>query len=147
MENNDANVQRIEAELQGEADRSGGIIAQVRQTQQRIAEIEAALTEKRTALEQCRQTLTAMTANAQGITKQFLELRTKESSLAADIAGREADCNGLEESMQQTQQRMEQLNADLSAGAARKHEAQNRLNDCRKELKKAQETVTAAKKT
>ena len=60
-----------------------------------------------------------MTANAQGLTKQFLELRGKESSLAADVAGRQADVRGLEESMAQTKERLEQLNADLSAGAAR----------------------------
>ena len=88
-----------------------------------------------------------MTASAQGMTKQYLELRAKESNLAADIAGRQADVRGLEESMIGTQDRLQQLNADLSAGAARHHEAQTNLDATRKELRKAQEEVTAANNT
>ena len=88
-----------------------------------------------------------MTANAQGLTRQYLELRGKESSLAADIAGRQADVRGLEESMIQTRQRMEQLNSDLSAGASRRHEAEVNLEDSRKQLRRAQEDVTAANNT
>ena len=147
VENNNANISRIEEELKGQEDRSGGIVSQIDQTKARIEEIEAALTEKRRELDELQHKLTAMTANAQGLTKQFLELRGKESSLAADVAGRQADVRGLEESMAQTKERLEQLNADLSAGAARQQEAQTNLDGCRRELKKAQEEVTAANNT
>ena len=147
VENNNNNLHRIEEELQGDADRSGGIVAQIEQTQERIGEIAASLEKKRTALEQCSQELAGMTANAQGLTRQFLELRGKESNLTADIAGREADCRGLEESMLQTRQRMEQLNADLSAGASRHHEARSNLENSRRELRSARENVTAANNT
>ena len=146
-ENNAANIARIEEELQGQEDRSGGIVSQIAQTSQRIEEIQTTLESKRKALEQLQQELSAMTANAQGLTKQYLELRGKESSLAADIAGRQADVRGLEDSMLQTRDRMEQLNADLSSGAARRHEAEMNLDASRKELKKAQEDVTAANNT
>ena len=147
VENNNANIARIEEELQGDEDRSGGIVAQVQQTRQRVAEIEETLASKRNELDGLQQQLTAMTANAQGMTKQFLELRGKESSLAADIAGRQADVRGLEESMIQTRERLEQINSDLSAGAARHHEAQTNLDESRKELRRAQENVTAANNT
>ena len=139
VENNNANISRIEEELKGQEDRSGGIVSQIDQTKARIEEIEAALTGKRRELDELQHKLTAMTASAQGLTKQFLELRGKESSLAADVAGRQADVRGLEESMAQTKERLEQLNADLSAGAARQQEAQTNLDNCRRELKKAQE--------
>ena len=147
VENNNANISRIEEELKGQEDRSGGIVSQIDQTKARIEEIEAALAGKRRELDDLQHKLTAMTASAQGLTKQFLELRGKESSLAADVAGRQADVRGLEESMAQTKERLEQLNADLSAGAARQQEAQTNLDGCRRELKKAQEEVTAANNT
>ena len=147
IENNGANLARIEEELHGQEDRSGGIVTQIDQTKARIQEIEATLAEKRRDLDTLQQNLAAMTANAQGITRQFLELRGKESSLAADIAGRQADVRGLEESMLQTRERLEQLNADLSAGAARRHEAQTNLDASRKELRRAQDNVTAANNT
>ncbi|MBQ6719177.1 MAG: chromosome segregation protein SMC [Oscillospiraceae bacterium] len=146
-QNNAANIARIEEELQGQDDRSGGIVAQIDQTAQRIAEIEHMLAAKKADLEKLQLKLAAMTANAQGLTKQYLELRGKESSLAADIAGRQADVRGLEESMVQTRERLEQLTGDLSSGASRHHEAEMNLQNCRKELRKAQEDVTAANNT
>ena len=142
--NNNTNLARIEEELKGQEDRSGGIAAQIRQAEDRIRQIESDLAQKRTALEQCQQELAAMTANAQGLTRQFLELRTKESSLTADIAGREADCGGLEESIRQVRQRLEQLQADMAAGAERKKDAKSQLDTTRKELRTARENVTAA---
>ena len=147
VDNNNANIARIEEELKGQDDRSGGINTQIEQAHLRIAEIENQLKDKRSAIEKLQQELAAMTVSAQGMSRQFLELRGKESSLAADIAGREADCRGLEESMQQSAQRLEQLSSDLSAGAARAHEAKSNLTACRKELRTAQENVTAAGNT
>ena len=63
-ENNEANIARIEEELLGQEDRSGGIAAQIDQTRQRIAEIENTLLLKQQTLTQLQQKLTAMTANA-----------------------------------------------------------------------------------
>ena len=147
MSNNDANITRIQEELQGQEDRSGGITAQITQTEDRIHQIENALKDKRRELEALQQQLAAMTANAQGMTKQYLELRGRESSLAADIAGRQADVRGLEDSMTQTQERLQQLNADLEAGTSRYHEARTNLDATRAQLRKAQEEVTASNNT
>lgn len=147
IENNASNIARIEEELKGQDDRSGGITTQISQTQNRIAEIDRALAQKRAQLDELQNQLTAMTANAQGITRQFLELRGRESSLAADVAGRQADVRGLEESMIQTQQRLEQLRGDLASGASRRHETQMNLDNARRQLHSAQENVTAANNT
>ena len=147
VDNNNANIARIGEELQGQEDRSGGIVAQILQAQRRIDEIQETLAGKRRELDELQQQLTAMTATAQGRNKQFLELRSRESTLAADIAGREADVRGLEESMLGTRERMTQLDGDLAAGAVRRHEAEMNLADCRKQLRAAQETVTAANNT
>jgi len=147
VDNNNGNIARIEEELKGDEDRSGGIVAQIEQANSRIAEIDEELSKKRRVLDTLQQELTAMTANAQGLTRQFLELRGKETSLAADIAGREADIRGLEESMAQTNERRNQLKEDLSSGEGRQQLAQTDLDQCRRELRRAQENVTAANNT
>lgn len=147
MDNNASNIARIEEELRGEDDRSGGIALQLQQTRERIGSIALALKEKDAALDKIQEELAAMTANAQGLTKRYLELRAKEAGLAADIAAAEADSRGLEESMLITRQRLSQLESDLAAGTARHHEARMNLDNCRGELKRAREEVTAANNT
>ena len=147
IRNNADNIHRIEEELQGQEDRSGGIGAQMEQAQQRICEIETTLTQKRQELSTLQQELAAMTASAQGITRQFLELRAKESNLTADLAGREADIRGLEGSIGENEARMQQLRSDLDAGNAREQEAQQNLSACQKALQKARDEVTASGNT
>ena len=147
VENNNNNIARIDEELKGDEDRSGGIVTQIDQARHRITEIEEALAQKRRVLDTLQNELTAMTANAQGMTKQFLELRGKETSLAADIAGREADIRGLEESIAQSDARLTELRSDLQSGQERINEAKSNLDDCRRQLRKAQDDVTAAGNT
>ena len=147
VENNAGNIARIEEEMKGAEDRSGGIAAQIGQARQRIAEIDAALTVRNAELNKLQQELAAMTASSQGLTKQYLELRNQEATLSADIAGREADIRGLQESTAQTAERIAQLDSDLSAGQERQQQAQKNLDACRKELRRAQEDVTAANNT
>ncbi len=145
--NNEQNIKRIEEELQGQEDRSGGIGQQIAQTQDRIGEIDATLAEKRRSLELLQSRLSAMTASAQGLTRQFLELRGQETSLASDIAGRQADLRGLQDSLELTKSRAAELDADLSSGEERLDQAQAALNATRNELRKAQEEVTANNNT
>ena len=147
VENNNANITRIEEELKGQDDRSGGIAAQMEQANARIDQIAAELQSKQQELQTVQQELAAMTANAQGMTRQFLELRNQETDLAADLAGREADIRGLEESLQQSGERAAQLESDLEAGSSREREAKDALDACRKQLRTAQEEVTAANNT
>ena len=145
IENNGGNIARIQEEMRGQEDRSGGVQSQIAQTGERVEGIEAELTQTSQVLQEAQQELAAMTANAQGLTRQFLELRSKESALAADMAGCEADVRGLEENLTQSGQRLSQLEEDLAAGAQRRDAARQALDGSRKELKAAQEQVTAAK--
>ena len=147
ISNNESNIARIEEELQGDADRSGGIGAQMEQAKVRVEAIEAMLEEKGLTLMEHQQRLAAMAAGAQGMTRRFLELRSKETDLAAQIAGLEADIRGLEDSMNLSVQRMEQLEGDLSAGESRRQEAKNNLDACRTQLRRAKDDVTAANNT
>ncbi len=147
MANNDANIRRIEEELQGEENRSGGIDAQIAQARERIRQIEETLGQKRDALTGLQQQLTALTATAQGRDKQFLQLRSQETTLASDLAGRQADIRGLEESMAQSRERLAKLDEDLSAGAVREAEALDNLHAKEKALRTARDEVAAAGNT
>ena len=144
VENNLVTIARIEEEIRGQEDRSGGITAQMDQARQRIEEITRLLTEKRQTIAALQQELAAMTANAQGMTRQFLELRGRETALAADLAGREADIRALEESIAQSAQRIAQLTEDLAAGETREKAAREALEACIRDLTAAREEVTSA---
>ncbi len=145
--NNENNILRIEEELQGEETRSGGISAQAAQARARIGQIQALLKGKSARLEELQQELAAMTASAQGRQKQFLELRTEQTRLSADIAGSEADLRGLNESLALSAQRLSELEADLDAGEGREREAKDNLYNCRRELRNAQEEAKSAENT
>ena len=147
VDNNTANIGRIEEELKGTDDRSGGIREQLEQTRSRVTQIAADLQTKRQELSKLQQELAAMTGSAQGINRQFLELRTKESELTADIAGREADMHGLEAALEENAQRAAQLKEDLSSGRERSAAAKADLDECRRSLRRAKDDVTAANNT
>ena len=147
IDNNSNNILRIEEELQGQEDRSGGILSQIEQAKARIAQIETTLSSKKADIGDLQQKQTAMTANAQGYTRQFLELRGRETGLTSDIAGLEADIRGLEESLQQTNERLQQLDSDLEAGESREEEARDNLHESRRNLRRAKEDVASAGNT
>ena len=144
VENNNANLSRIQEEIQGQQDRSGGLESQIAQTERRVAQIDRDLADVRESIAASQRKLSEMTASAQGLSKQFLGLRTKETDLQAEIAGCEADVRALEENRESTRQRLSQLEEDLSSGEARREEAKKNLEDSRRALKDAQEQVTAS---
>ena len=145
--NNEENIRRSQADIQGQEERSGGIAAQLAQIQERVGQIDVLLTAKEIELENLQKELTAMTANAQGITRQFMELRTREMKLTADLAVREADLRSMESRTWENSQRDQQLQEEITSGEQKEKEAQNNLKACRKELQKAREEVTANQNT
>ena len=147
VENNEANIRRSEADIQGQEDRTSGIAYQMEQIDLRVMQINMLLREKDVQLDGLQKELTAMTADAQGITRQFMELRSREVKLTADIAVREADLRAMEAREKESDQRAAQLAEELKAGADKEKEAQAALVDCRKALKRAREEVTANQNT
>ena len=147
VDNNTANTQRIRQELSGQEERSGGIAAQAEQARHRVQQIDEAVLACRDELQRLQLELAAMTANAQGRNKQFLELRSQETALTADLAGREADIRSLEDSLKQTKTRLDELEADITAGSIRQKDAREELTRCREALRRGQDDVTAVKNT
>ena len=145
--NNEENIRRSQADIQGQEERSGGIAAQMAQIEERIGQIDLLLKAKEIELESLQKELTAMTADAQGITRQFMELRTREVKLTADLAVREADLRATESRTWENNQRDQQLQEEIASGHEKEKEAENHLSNCRKELRKAREEITANQNT
>ena len=147
IDNNEENIRRSEADIQGQQDRTDGITTQLAQISERICQIEQELEANEMSASNLQKELTAMTADAQGITRQFMELRSREVQLTTDLAVREADARSLESREWETAQRRQQLREDITSGEEKQAEAQRELDRCRKELKKAREEVTANQNT
>ena len=147
IRHNEENIRRNREDLQGQESRSSGIAAQLDQTRERIDQIGRELGENQKSIDDFQQQLGAMTADAQGITRQFMELRSKQIQLTGQIASGEADLRVLETAAQENETRASQLQEDLNAGAGKRKEAQENLDRCRRQLAKARDTVTAAGNT
>ena len=145
--NNEENMRRSQADIQGQEDRSSGIAAQMAQIEERVQQINLLLSAKEIELADLQKELTNMTANAQGITRQFMELRTREVKLTADLAVKEADLRAMESRNWEAGQRDQQLLVEIASGEEKEKEAEKELIACRKELRKAREDVTANQNT
>ena len=145
--NNEENLRRNQADIQGQEDRSSGIAVQMAQIEARVSQIDVLLKAKDIELTGLQQELTAMTANAQGITRQFMELRAREVKLTADLAVREADLRAMESRTWENSQRDKQLLEEIASGEEKEKEAENNLAACRKELRRMREEVTANQNT
>ena len=142
IRNNDENIRRFQEDMDGQANRSSGIAAQMEQVQNRIDELGQSLAVKNTEADTLQQELNRMTADAQGITRQFMQLRANEVKLTADLASREADLRGMEAGMEESLSRAQILQADLSSGESRQKEGESALRQAQEELKKANDEIT-----
>ncbi len=147
VRNNDQNVARIQEELSQQEGRSSGIVTQIADSQSRMESIDEELATANKELAQVQEKVQLLTANAEGITKRHLELRSKQSSLMADIAGKQADVAALEASYTQAQSRMEEVSGDLTAGKDRLTHAETDLAACRTALEEAKNQVQSANNT
>ena len=145
VKNNEENIRRNQEDMEGQADRSSGIAAQMEHAESRIGQIAGELEQKNAQAQALQAQLTQMTADAQGITRQFMQLRTNEVKLTADLASREADIRSLEAGMQESEGRAQLLQADLSSGEGRRQEGENALQAAKTAWKKADEEVTVLK--
>ena len=147
IQNNEQNVLRIREELSRQEDRSAGITEQIMESRDRIAAIDADLQSQKRELEQTLAQIQKITANAEGMTRRYLEMRGKESTLLADLAGKQADVAALDGAAAQSQSRMDDLRADLAAGDERRIQAQSAMDICRKFLEAARGQAQITKNT
>ncbi len=147
MQNNEENIRRSQEDMEGQENRRSGIATQMEQAQSRVDEIAQMLITIAGEVASQEQKMAAMTADAQGITRQFMELRSLQVRLSADLAAKETDLRALQQSIEQSGSREQELKQDLSAGEERRQQVQAGLDDCRSNLRKAREEVTATGNT
>ena len=147
IRNNEQNIDRIREELSQQEDRNTGIAQQIGDSRRRMEAIDRDLAAQNEELETVQNRIQRLSASAEGITKRYLELRTKQSGLLADIAGKQADVASLEGATAQAQSRIDDLNRDLEAGGQRRAQAQRALDDCLKSLEGARGRVQTASNT
>ncbi len=147
VQNNEQNIARIQEELDQQDDRSSSIERQIMASQERIAQIDKELQRLNEELDALFMEIQRLTASAEGLTKRFFELRTKESVLMTDISTRQADVAALELSVSQADGRMTIIKEETAVGLARQEQAKEALALCRKELQQAQSQAQAARNT
>ena len=147
IRNHEQNILRNQEDLKNHEDRNSGIQSQLEQASFRVDSIEKALLENESRLRAYHEELSRMTADAQGITRQFIGLRERQVSLTADIAAREADLNTLSLMAAENDARQQQLAEDVRAGNVRAEENGALLAQCSKDLQRAREEVTASRNT
>ena len=147
IRNHEQNILRNQEDLKNQEDRNSGIQSQLEQASFRVDSIEKALLENESRLRAYHEELSRMTADAQGITRQFIGLRERQVNLTADIAAREADLNTLSLTAAENDARQQQLAEDVRAGNARAEENGALLAQCSKDLQRAREEVTASRNT
>lgn len=137
VQNNQQNILRIREELSRQEDRTSGIAEQIRESRERITEIDTDLQQRKSELAGNLAQIQRITASAEGMTRRYLELRGKESALLAEVAGKQADVAALDGAASQSQSRVEELKTDLAAGNQRRVQAQSALDGCRRSLEAA----------
>lgn len=144
IRNNEENISRNQEDMQGQEDRRSGIAQQLSQSQQRIDEIRSEQAQKDQHLGKLQEQMAAMTADAQGITRRFMELRTEEVRLTGEIAAGTAEYTTLQENLEQGKDRKNQLRDDVASGKEKEEAAHRELMQCRADLQREKDEVTAA---
>lgn len=118
IQNDVQNIARIQQELAQQDDRNSGVNRQISEGRQRIDDIDQELAGQNAALQRLQDQIQRLSASAEGIGKQYLQLRASQANLIAEVAGRKADLTSLTESGKQMQARLQELQEDRDAGAA-----------------------------
>ena len=145
IQNDVQNIARIQQELAQQDDRNSGVNRQISEGRQRIDDIDQELAGQNAALQRLQDQIQRLSASAEGIGKQYLQLRASQANLIAEVAGRKADLTSLTESGKQMQARLQELQEDRDAGQRRREESRAALAACEKALADAREQVQASK--
>ena len=145
--NAEENRDRVRAELDEQENRSSGVQQQITAAQTRIAEIEKQTAALDSQLELALEEARRLSATSDTMTRSYLELRNRDSALAAELAGKQADLSALEETIARSEAQRKELETDCEAGKERLAQTELALKTSTAQLQEAQETAQACRNT
>lgn len=144
-ENSRQNAARVQEELSQEAGRNSGFAEQIHQEEAHASEAEAAAECLQTDLSAAAEQLRQLSANAEGTSRRYLELRGSQTSLVGRISAHQAAIASLEGEIKQAELRHSELEKEREAGRQRRTQAQQALDACEKARKAAAQEAAAAR--
>ncbi len=145
LENARSNILRVRQELEDQDSRSGGINGQIREQEERIAQIGESLQVVQAHLEQALAQSQTLSQSADSAERQVLQLRAQEALLQAESAGKQAEIASLSASSLELLERKQTVQTDLAAAQSRKEDLEAQVEEFEKALEQAQETVSSCK--
>ena len=142
-----SNIERVRTELAEQESRSGGIEEQIVGLEARGKEIALEAEKLRQTLAQAEAEGRKLADSADGMTKRYLEIRNEQERLRTELSAKNADLSATEDSLNQSNERREQVVSDCQAAKERQNEAASQLSNARKALEEAQEDIIAAQNT
>ena len=144
-QNVEDNLCRVREEAEAQKTRSGGVLAQIRDAEARVSEIETQSTALEAQLAQALAEAKQLADSSDEMTRRFLSLRDRESALSAELAGKAADLAATAESMARTEARKGEVVGDCEAAIARRDETEQKLAACRRALAEARERAQSCR--
>ena len=139
------NLARLRQELSDEDGRRSGIRAQIQERRERLAAIDRETRELELRLQEIQKELNALTESSEGLNRSYLELRNRHAACLADLAAKRADLGAVEEALDRSRQRRQELESDREAASARKEQTEADLHACRKALEAAREEAQSCR--
>jgi len=147
IDNNLSNIERIQAELNEQVSRGSNLEEQIAKSNLRIAEIGQNVENINSELQVLEQQAARLSEEGEGIARAYLTLQNKVSDAKSQMAQLEAEAASSEEAAQEAEERRSVVAEELEEARARRQELEAAQLVCKKELRKANEDVTAAKNT
>ncbi|MDR0889525.1 MAG: AAA family ATPase, partial [Oscillospiraceae bacterium] len=139
-----ANIERVKRELSEQDSRSGGISVQISDLEARISEIEAQSQALDSLLCEAENEGKSLADSAEGMTKQYFDLRARQESQREKLSSKAAELTALTQSLFQSAERAERVTLDLSMAQERQAQALQQLTHARQLLENAREDIVAA---
>lgn len=145
--NNETNLQRLKKDLDEQADRSGGISAQLEAKQSRIGEIDAEISVKENQREGIEREAAHNAQNSDDLAAKIDGLRAAASEKARQAQQMDSELAAVAGGVQQLYDRDTAIAQELSAIAGRKNEASQGLEKCLAALNDSRENAESLSNT